>query len=207
MAKKKKPVKAPAIDVEVIEAEIMPVRTEAEHRLQILNTHPLETAEHVKLFSGLLVEIRKQRDALEEQRTSITKPMNAAKKAVDALFKPVRELYDAMDATITKRLAERSAAQTATQTKALAAVAEGSRDSEVLDAAHTEADDTDGLIPQVGYEFIVYDESAIPRAFLAFDEGLALQYTAHNVKEGKPIPEIPGVEIKEVTTYKRKPGA
>ncbi len=73
---------------------------------------------------------------LAEERTKITGPLNAAKKAVDALFRPMRDLLDSQDTTIVGRLAQYLTATRATQTKALEAVAGGARDAATLEVAH-----------------------------------------------------------------------
>jgi hypothetical protein len=197
---------APVVDLARIEAEILPRRTEATEQLALLNSVPLDTPERRDLFGALLVEIRQAKDALEAQRTSITGPINAAKKAVDALFKPMRDLLDAQDATIVKRLGQALTETRALQADALAAVAAGSRAPDVLAQAHDTAAAPEGLSEITEYDLEVTSAEAIPRPFLVLDESLVLAYVKHKVKAGQAVPEIPGIRITSRVALRRLPG-
>lgn len=188
-----------AVNLETVAAEIAPLRTEAETRLAQLQAFPLDTKERVDLFGQLLADVRGQRDALEAQRTSITKPLNDAKRAVDALFKPMKDLFDAMERTINERLNAYLQSTRQAQTAALAAVGDGVRDAGTLAVAHATPAVPEALIEVADYELVVENESLIPRPFLVFDEALALKYVRHM----KGNCEIPGVKILKRSNFRR----
>ena len=199
MARKKK--SAPVIDLEVISAEIQPEREFAEAHLRQLHEVPLDTQEQADLFGRLLVAVRTKRDDLEEKRKTIADPLNATKRALDALFRPMRDLYDAMDTTIVDRLAAWRAAGEVRQVTALAAVAQGTRDERTLAQAHGTAETPEDLVAVEEYDIEVVDEAAIPRHFLCFDRSTALAY----VRSKKGNCEIAGCKVIKREAYRRRP--
>lgn len=203
-ASRKKKV-APVVDLATVETTVSPQRERAEACLQMCVQFPLDTQEQRERFGGMLVLVRKELDALETQRKTITGPLNEAKRAVDALFKPVKDLYAAMDKTIVTRLREAQAAATAVRDAALEAVGQGSRDDAVLAVAHESVATPGGLTEVDTYEFEVTAKSEIPLDFLTFDESLALAYVRAKKARGEEA-VIPGVTIKVVKDYRRKPG-
>ncbi len=196
---------APVVDLAVVEAGILPRRAEAESQLQLLNAYPLDSQEAVDLFGQLLVEIRKAKDDLEAERTTITGPLNAAKKAVDALFRPMRDLLDSQDTTIVGRLAQYLTATRATQNKALEAVAGGARDAATLEVAHATPATPEGLSEVEEWSVEVVTPSEVPRQFLAVDTALVLAYVKHKAKNGEPIPTIPGLTVTKSIGLRRLP--
>ena len=202
MARTKKTKPAPVINLEIIAADLTPEREFAEARLRDLHALPLDTQEQADLFGQLLVAIRTQREELETKRKTVADPLTQAKKALDALFRPLRDLYDAMDRSIVDRLAAWRLAGDARQVQALAAVAPGARDEVTLSAAHGVAEAPEALIEVDTYDVEVLDETLIPRHFLCFDRTLAVNY----VKSKKGLCTIDGCKIVIGKEYRRRAG-
>lgn len=85
---------------------------------------PLNTQEHVDMLSGVAAQCKAELKALEEQRESITKPLNAALTAANRLFKPPMEFLKSCEAAIKNKINARLAEQRQLQSTALQLVAE-----------------------------------------------------------------------------------
>jgi hypothetical protein len=204
MGRKAKPKAVAAVDLVVLEAELLPERERHELQLRALATMTPETVAALTAELGHeLKNVRAEKDAWEEKRTAITGPLNAAKKAVDALFKPVKDILQAKDDTIVRLLGAALQQNRETHMAALTAAGEGQRDAATLAIAHATPAVPDGLSEIPEYVLTVVDESAIPRHFLCFDERLAMAY----VKQKKGQCEIPGVTITMSLGFRRTAGA
>lgn len=195
-----------AVDLPAVEASILPRRSEAENNLRLLSEAELATQEDADLFGALLKEVRAGKDALEIERRKITDPLHQAKTAVDALFRPMRDLLDAQDRLIVKRLGEYMQTTREAQSTALAAVATGSRDADTLATAHTVASAPEGFAEIPTYTVEIVSLEQVPRQFMAVNEDLVIEYAKHCKKEGRPLPEIPGLKIVEGVSLRRVGG-
>ena len=196
------------VDLATLETQITAERTVVEQRLAYLQTYPLDSQERVDLFGKLLTAVRVEKDKLEVQRTDITKPLNAAKRAVDALYKPMMDLYSAMDKTIVDRLGPFLKAAQAAQDVALKAVGQGAADAATLAVAHGTVAVPEGLSEMDTYEVRLTGKLAdVPVEFHMLDESLTIAYVKHKVKTTGKVPEIPGVEILTKAGFRRNGGA
>lgn len=196
---KKAPKSAPVVDLAVVTAEIEPMRSMAERYLQAIVNMPITSQADVDVLGKELIENRERRDALEAKRKTLTGPVNDLKRAIDALFKPVKDIFDAVDTTITNKLGPYQQQAKAANTAALDAVGGGSRDASTLATAHAVPQTPAGLSEIEEYDFEIENEAEIPRPFLCFDESLARAYVKHH----KGNCTIPGVKIVKRTTYRR----
>ena len=203
MGRKAKVKPAVAVDLVALEAEIVPERER--HELQLRSLATMTPEQVVALTAELgaeLINVRAEKDAWDAKRKTITDPLNATKRAVDAFFKPVKDILQAKDETIVRLLGASMQQNREVHTAALAAAGAGARDAATLTVAHATPSVPAGLTEVPEYVLAVVDEGLIPRHFLCFDEKLALAY----VKQKKGQCEIPGVQITIASTFRRLPG-
>lgn len=148
--------------------------------------------------------------ALEAQRKTIAVPLDQAKKAVDALFRPARQAYEQLDDFIRAKLGE---VETARREAARLAQAEAKRLAE--NGTFVELP-----VAQAKPEGVKYVESwvldsvdlfALVRAtltrpdwlcFLKLDEAAVKAYLK-TYKDSSVVPEVPGLTFKKVAEARR----
>ncbi len=156
--------------------------------LEALAAMPVASQEDLDFAGTMLVDVKAKFKALEEKRTAITKPINAAKREVDALFAPVLEplkqaegiLKEKIAAYTVAREAERRAALTSGETNPLALVP---------------AEQTKGVSVREVWDWEVENRDIIPREFMYVAEDAMHHHI--NSHKGEP-PPIPGIRF-----YKR----
>lgn len=197
----------PVADLAQIEQDLLPEREQAEEGLRLVHAVPLTTPEHRANLADTIKGVRAYLDELEAKRTAITKPLLEAKRAVDALFKPITDCYKAIDRAASERLGQAVQEQRELQERAVEAVGQGARDDATLAVAHDSGETPAGLAEHETYEFEIVDASAIPRPFLAFDESLARSYAKAKAKTGELREDmIPGVKITRKLGFRRVGG-
>lgn len=112
----------------------------AQSALDMVQSMTIDNAESYGFAGEELQAIKKRGKALEEQRTAITGPLNAALKAVNALFKPAQELLDSAESVIKTKMigfqrAEEARAAEARRIAEAEAAAERARMQAEADAA------------------------------------------------------------------------
>lgn len=188
-----------SVDMETVEAQVAPARQEATEQLAQLAAFELSTQADIDFCGELLRDVRTRADALEAQRLAVAEPLTKAKKALDALFKPVRDVFEAMDALLVDKVVAFRARVQEAQQQALVAVEGGSRDPEVLALAHATPTLPEGFSEQVTYDVEVEDITAVPLELLQLNEKLVKAY----VRERKGQVEIPGVRVISKVSLRR----
>lgn len=195
----------PAADLALVQAELEPVRTSVEQALAFAAQVPLDAEVAIlgeqmtgrKALDKLNIMGREQLKNIEAKRTSITKPLNEAKRAADALFDPTKQLLNALIACCGKRLGEDRAAADATRTAALAAVGMGARDEHTLAVVHAPSEELESST-RTTWHVEVTDFALVPDEFKVFNESLANAYA----RGKKGVCAIPGCKIvQEVKVY------
>ncbi len=130
---------------------------------------------HEKWFSEQLPTVRALFQKLEDERTAVTKPMLAAKAAVDAMFKPATAPLKECEEIIRSKLAEAARVRLAAETaaKRLAAEAAEAGDHRAASTARAQTPAhvaTTGSSARVVRKWRVVDLAAVPREYLMIDE-------------------------------------
>jgi hypothetical protein len=186
---------AVSVNTELGRALIEPTRAGAEGLLPQVSGLPLTTQEAVDWIAAAGESARADLAALETERLKITKPLNDAKRAVDAFFKPGKDACVAVIECVKSRLAEFAAAADKAQDTALAAVAEGHDDEATLAAAHGAGPTLPASVfARDVVDFEVADLSLVPREFMCLDEGLVRAYITHKRDLGEAV-AIPGINV------------
>lgn len=142
------------------------------------------------LAVDLLRLAKDRRTELEEKRTSITRPMNEAKRAVDALFAPVTKPLERAEAILRSKIAAYQIAQTERTEAAMLEVAAGSSTALVVPDAMP-----DGVTVRELWDYEVTDEAAVPARFLSVDDSKVRKHMAFADTERTPPVAVPGLRF------------
>jgi hypothetical protein len=153
---------------------------EALGRIQITNQDLLDSASHI------LTEVRSQLDTLENERTAITKPMNEAKRKVDALFKPAKTALEECQRLLKGKIAGYFTAEEKRKADALKS---GDHQTAIEVATPTTPEGVSVKSTPIQYRVIDFDQ--IPREFLCLDHS-AVKIL---IKEKGDGAAVPGVEF------------
>lgn len=155
-------------------ADLAEKNSEAKKLAPMLRAKPCSTPEQYKWCSEQFATLRAIRNGLEEQRTNITKPMNAAKRAVDALFSPIK-MFDECIEILDTKLRAYDRAQLQNEAAALKLAADAASRGDIAGASAA----IDALAPVVegaGHStgrtlsFRVTDFSQVSDTFKCIDE-------------------------------------
>lgn len=144
--------------------------------------------------AGKLIKALKQLSGLaDDEEKKITKPLDLAKKNVQALFKPFKSLVLDKETSVKLMMSAFLEKQRALNEK----VHEDFRDGKIkkvgtfnkkLEAAEVKTSRGTAVTKQVAYVEIT-DAKKIPRDYLVIDEALVLQHLKEGIK-------VPGAELK-----------
>lgn len=158
-----------------------------------------DTPEHEKVLGDLRAHLKEKVKALEAARTTITDPLNAAKRAVDALFRPMRQPYEDMIELIDRKLSAYMTAAREAQ-RALEKATAGTAQAE-LPAVPTSASELHGYVEswEVSEHHVdVLAASPEGRRYLTVDWS-AVKLLLKDWKDSKVAPQVPGLEFRLVS--------
>jgi hypothetical protein len=173
----------------------------ATSELAAIASLPCETQADVDLINQLFAHVRGRVAALEEMRTTITQPLNAAKRAVDALFAPAKKKYEAAEALCRQKLADRAKRQLEAETARTAAVlapvgapgAPGAGVTMVLPEVPAAVVMTHAR-PVYSWKWGVDNIHKVPREYLCVDLEALRRHTDQYAKSDQ-IPPIEGIKF------------
>lgn len=150
----------PETSLQKYEAEADAVNT-ALAKVQITDAASYEAA------ADYLRDVKTTLKTIEQQRTEITKPMNAALKKTNELFAKVSKKYLTAEAGLKGKIAVYLEAEKEREIKLLTSIAEG---TSALELASQGAPVAQGVSTRTTYDFEVVNESLIPDEFWALDD-------------------------------------
>jgi hypothetical protein len=167
----------------------------------------VQTAEQATIVADIQREAHRRLKDLDEKRLTVTRPLDQAKKAVDALFKPItdplKKLKGHCGDLLTaweqhKRALEIEARGAAA---ALSAVGQVQAATAVVAASKPAPQDDYG----VSWVWVVksWDVDKVPRDWLRFDETYAGDY-CDRYKTSEVIPEVLGIVFERVAKQRVK---
>ncbi len=201
------PVKATSEELATVEAELIsPVRTAASQYLQTISTIVLNTQEALDWIGAVREGMRQALGTVEARRTTITKPMNELKRAVDALFSPAKDSCEAVIKACDARMNAYHAEQRAAQDQALAMIQNGSRDDTTIAAAHLTGPSLPStVIVRDEYDIQVTDFSLVPDMFVIKTLDTTAIETYARTRHGRV--NIPGLTVTKRGEVRTAPGA
>lgn len=158
-----------------------------------------DTPAHEKVLGDLRAHLKERVKALEAARTTITDPLNAAKRAVDALFRPMRAPYEEMIELIDQKLSAYMTAAREAQ-RALERETAGTAQAE-LPAAPQSASELHGYVEswEVSEHHVdILAASAEGRRYLTVDWS-AVKLLLKDWRDSKVAPQVPGLEFRLVS--------
>jgi hypothetical protein len=155
--------------------------------LQIRDQEDLDAA------NGYLEQVKDEHRRIKADRDAIARPARQAIEELDKRVQPVLKAYQAAEKILKDKISFALAATQQAQDRALEAVGEGARDSDVLAVAHgenlLETPDNVSVIKAWGFE--ITDPEQVPREFCEPDTKRIRAYIG--AKKGQV--EIPGVRV------------
>lgn len=172
-------------------ARLADQKRQASELVDFLRAAPCESPAEESWFSASLSSVRGLLKGLEDERTSLTKPLLESKRRIDAMFTGTTTPLKQAEGVIREKLAGaarlRLAAETAARLAAETAAAEG-RHADVIDALASAPDavSTSGSSARVVKKWRVVDFARVPDEYKLVDECA--------VGATKGAKEIPGIE-------------
>jgi hypothetical protein len=188
-------------DLAIVRAELAPETTQATAMLQAFQSLEVQTPDDLAFAGEMLTSVKARFNALEERRTAITKPMNAALREVNALFKPVQEPLEKAEGILKGKigqyhLAQREANERAMFAASAAAVAGDGAGAATALATMAEAPKTTGVGVREVWDWEVSDLDAVPREYLAIDPvKVKVARGMYMTADMAAVPPIPGIRF------------
>lgn len=150
--------------------------------------------------SNILRHAKDRWKALEEQRTSVTGPLNEILRTVNGWFKPVQTGLVRVETTLKNKIAAYTLAQKAAQEAAMRAAAEAIQANNQMMAsqqlaAMVPAPPPQGIAVREIWDFVIENEALVPNEYKIVDPAkikAAIWYA--NTEKTPPLP-IPGVRF------------
>lgn len=165
--------------------------------LAALKAFEINSLEDQEFAVDLIRELKVKHDGLEAVRTSITKPMNEALNAVNALFRPARQLLEEGEKILKQKISVYVAAREKENRLALQAAAEA-QTVEEASAAISEVEvggKVRGMSTSYKWRAEVFRPEMVPNEFLSPDMNkIEASMKASVEVSGEPMP-IPGVRF------------
>ena len=137
-----------------------------------LRAYVISTDEEEQMIAAVLRGVKDKHDFADEKRKTITKPLNDAMKATNALFKPSLEAYKEVEKLLKDKIADYIARKQQANTAALHAAAAAATPEQAVRAIES----TSPVAPPGGvsiryqWKFEVVDPNAVPRELCSPDD-------------------------------------
>lgn len=182
------------------ETSLQKYEQEADQVNQALAAVQILDAVSYEAAADYLRDVKTTLKSIEQQRTEITKPMNAALKKTNELFASVSRKYLKAEAGLKLKIATYLESEKERETKLLAEYAENPSDALVLMAQAAPV--AQGVSTRTVLDYEVSNEAEVPREFLCLDEKKIGAY----VRAGGTIPGIRTVSKTIVAARSRSDG-
>jgi hypothetical protein len=148
-------------------AKLASMKSQGAELAEFLRSRPCETPEQEAWFSSQLSSVRGLLKMLEDERTSITKPMLDAKRRVDGLFSPATSPLKDCETVIRDKLASAARARFAAEAEARRLAADAAATGDHLGAVEAlasapDAVTTSGSSARAVWRHVVDDFAALP---------------------------------------------
>lgn len=152
-------------------------------------------------FAGELLKSAKERwKALEEKRTAVTGPLNAALREINGWFKPAQEPYKKAEDRLKHMMSAYILTQRAKAAETMQAAAQAAQAGDIEGAAAhvatlAPAPAIKGVSVREVWDFEVVDPAAVPREFLTVDVEKVKSAIWYADTEKTPPRPIPGLRF------------
>jgi hypothetical protein len=168
-----------------------------------LRAYPCETPDDEAALADILHSVKARAKEVEEMRTTITGPLNAAKRAVDGLFKPALSAMAEAEAIIKSKLAGAHERREAANRARLEAAAASARAGDTMAASRSLAEVStakpEGVSFRCTWTHVVEDVALVPREWLTVD-GSKVKIHLAKFNDGHREPEpVPGLRFIKTT--------
>ena len=184
-----------------VKKQIETAATEGEETLAQIKEFEITSKEDMDFAVEVLTDSKKKAKQIDGKRQEITKPLNEALRAVNALFKPALNFLAQCEREVKQKIAaahaqsQIDARQALAEAGTAAATGDGTAVTTALEAHETAEgfSEVDGVQYRTVWKYEIKDESLIPREFLMPDNQRIQNVVMH--KKGDAV--IPGVRVYE----------
>lgn len=166
--------------------------------LEALDGWTIESAEDSEFAGEMLRDVKARHKALEVKRKTITKPLNAATKAVNDLFRAPRETLERAEGILKHKIAGYVEARALANNAAVDAASAAETPEQAATALanmQPDASPPAGVSVRYKWRAEVFSPGIVPDDFRIPDEAAIQAYTDEAVKlHGEPT-QIPGVRF------------
>ncbi len=165
--------------------------------LEFIRTLPSDTQDQLDDINTMLGAVKARRNWLEGKEKSITSPINVALQRVRSFFKAPKQLWASAEVLLKGKIKAANILQAKKNEAALAEAAEAASNNDaaaVVEATSkiTTVGDLEGVTVMTKWDYVIEDESLIPREFMTPNHTLLKEHGAHST-DRKPT-DIPGVK-------------
>lgn len=171
--------------------------TVVQQELEALDGWTVDSDEDNAFAAEMLQDVKQRHKRLETERKKITKPMNAALRAVNDLFRKPREALEQAERLIKGEIAAYLEAREEANTAAFeaAADAETVEEASAALASVEDASTPAGVSVRYKWRAVVVAEDLLMPQFLSPDRAkIEAWASSHKGPDGEPLP-IPGVRF------------
>jgi len=147
-------------------AELATETQESAESVALLESFEITGPSDLEFAGSLLVGIKTKLKDLEAKRTSVTGPINAGLKALNDLFRPAKEHFEAGEKALKGKIAAYTVQAKAAAVLALPAVAAGDAPLTALAPVVAPA----GVSVTEAWDYEIVDEALVPRQFCSPDD-------------------------------------
>ncbi len=183
--------------------------SQGQETLVQLKDYPCENDQDLADLGEILQSVRISFKSLEEKRTSITKPLNAAKQAVDAMFKPAKDLLESAESTIRAKIndyatrKENARLATLAEARRLAAMNQAPAVTVTAPVVPAPQAATASVYFKPSWTYEIVNPELIPRQFLAVNDAAVRSHLAP-FAHADSVPEVPGLKFTKTQTMVAK---
>jgi hypothetical protein len=170
-----------------VRAELVPEGRDTDEALAMIEALTITTAEDLEFAADLLCSVSDRYKVLEDKRTSVTKPMLAAKREIDSWFAPVTGPLKRAESILREKIGAFHVLSRGVQEAAMLEVAAGG--STALAPVPTAA----GVNVRELWDFEITDAAEVPRKFLCVDFDALRKHAAMADTERTPPVPVAGV--------------
>ena len=198
-------VKAPPADgvavapsEEPLEEDLLARRKDAADVSKMARSWPMDTPEALEDLAQVLTLVKGQRDELEGEIQSATSVLAKELEKRRATYRPLKKALADAESTIKARFSQHRIEEEERNRKLKEAAAEAYEQGRVEEVeGHlsqvTNINDTQGVTTRLKWDFVIEDESKLPREFLMPNEKLIKEHCNHSTEKAPTA--VPGVRF------------
>lgn len=180
----------------VTQDDLKAEEAEAIELIAVARVFTIDTREELETAAEVLAEVKGKLKKISERKEEITRPLNAALRSARDLFRPLENHYSEVESAIKGAIGAWHLKETEANRRAVSDAADAHAAGDASGVATALAKvgtvkNTPGITAYTKWDFVIEDESALPREFLCPNETLIREACNHSTdREPTPIPGV-----------------